>query len=274
MDVVFFSPNHAAADLSLHRQRLSDFIAPYLKQAPCLPLEIKKEHIRQVLARAEELVSAKNGFSLQTGRSALLAALYHDIGRFPQYTRWKTFSDAHSENHGSLGVRILKEKGFLDDEPEAVRQLVLVAVGLHNAYKLPPDLDPKAALVTHTVRDADKIDIFRVLSRHFNEAVPSNEVVLHVRNEPDRWSPQVAETILSGEVPSYTDLKYINDFRMLLASWLRDLHFADSRRILANSGYVEIVLSGLPDAQELKPVLSCLHALLEAAKHSDASHAV
>lgn len=268
-----FSPDHAAADVVWHQERFFGFIAPYLEGERCVPLEIKKEHTAQVLARAEQLVNAKNGFSLLSGRAALLAALYHDIGRFPQFARWKTFSDARSENHGTLGVRVLEQKDFLKDEPEAVRRLVLAAVGLHNAYQLPSNLDPETALVTHAVRDADKLDIFRVLSRHFNEAVPSGEVVLHVRNEPERWSAHVAESVLAGNVPSYADMTYINDFRMLLASWLRDMHFADSRRALARSGYVEIVLSGLPQVPELAPVLCCLRALLEAAKQPDASHA-
>ncbi len=263
-----FSPTHTAADITPHKERFARFTEPYLAKGPCLPLEIKREHTAQVTQLTSRIVTARNGFSLTSGRAALLAALYHDIGRFPQFDRWKTFSDAHSIDHGSLGVQVLKQEGFLDDEPDEVYRTVLAAVGLHNAYKLPAELDPKTALVTHAVRDADKIDIFRVLAKYFDTPDPAGEVTLHVRNEPKSWSAHVANGILAGKVPSYADLVYVNDFRMLLVSWLRDLHFADSRYILAHSGYVEVVLGGLPDDPQLACVLSCLQDLLKTAKET------
>lgn len=263
-----FSPAHEAADITPHKERFSRFTDLYLAKGHCPPLEIKKEHTAQVTELAARIATARNGFSPICGRAALLAALYHDIGRFPQFERWKTFSDAHSANHGFLGVQVLEREGFLDDEPDVVRRLVLDAVGLHNAYRLPAALDSETALVTHAVRDADKIDIFRVLAKHFDAPIPSDEVILHVRNEPQRWSEHVAAVVLAGKVPSYAELVYVNDFRILLVSWLRDLHFTDSRSILAHSGHVEVVLDGLPKDPKLAPVLACLQNMLKAAKET------
>ena len=57
---------------------------------------------------AEELKLSEEEIKLAT-----LIGLLHDIGRFEQYTKWKTFSDRISTNHGVLGSKILEEKNFI-----------------------------------------------------------------------------------------------------------------------------------------------------------------
>lgn len=252
-------------DCGPHIQRFENYADSWLREHDAMPLRLKREHTFAVLNHAAGLVSDA-GLSGETGRAALLAALYHDIGRFTQFVRWKTFSDARSESHGRLGVRILKAEGFLDDESPSLRKLVLAAVGLHNRHRLPSGLREPLLTVVRVVRDADKLDIFRIMACHLNSDTPSGDVVLHVRDDPAGWSAHVAACILAGNVPSYTDMVTINDFRLLLGSWFRDLHFASARRRLAFSGHVEAVLAGLPDDPALVPVLTCLRTLLAEAR--------
>lgn len=276
-------------DIATHESRFFAYAEPF-SPPDCLPLQIKLTHTREVLANARAIVEFGEGLLCKLNldhmsnsarintemtriemtcadvtRAALLAALYHDVGRFEQFTRFGTFRDADSINHGALASQLIRRHGFLDDETAQVRRLARIGVCLHNRYRLPA-LGAHEALVTAVVRDADKLDIFRVLAQHLNAAVPSGDVVLHVRNEPLKWSPAVAEMVLAGQVPNYSDLHYINDFRMLLVSWLRDLGFAFTRKRLAESGHVEPVLSGLPECEALLPVRTCLWALLENAR--------
>ena len=42
--------------------------------------------------------------------SIILIGLLHDIARFEQYTKYKTFRDSISIDHGDLGVEILFEE--------------------------------------------------------------------------------------------------------------------------------------------------------------------
>lgn len=240
-------------DISTHEAFFENFVASYLQKTAEPMLLLKQEHTRMVLEQAKIIIEAEK-ISDEEGRGALLAALYHDIGRFPQFLRWKTFSDAHSTNHGTLGVRTLKKEKFLENEPLGLQKKVLTAVGLHNRYILPPHLSPALLTITNVVRDADKIDIMRIMAKHMSEPVPSGDVVLHVINNPNQWSPSLVETILSGKVPNYTDLHFVNDFRMLLGSWIHDLHFATARAQIVASGYVEQVLSGLPQVEALQPI--------------------
>ena len=61
------------------------------------------------------------GLSGEALYMAETAALLHDIGRFEQFHRYKTFSDARSEDHAALGVDAIKEEGLLQsiDNEEA-----------------------------------------------------------------------------------------------------------------------------------------------------------
>ena len=98
-------------DIRNHEALFESFASMYLREHPGDMLRLKREHTYKVLAHARAIV-AQEGLASQEGRATLLAALYHDTGRFPQYVRWRTFSDAESENHGYLGVHVVKKGIF------------------------------------------------------------------------------------------------------------------------------------------------------------------
>lgn len=266
LSTVSSQPAGAWTDITRHEARFERFVGTYLARLPHPMLRLKREHSLHVLGHARAIVRAE-GIQGEEGRAALLAALYHDTGRFPQFVRWKTFSDANSTNHGYLGVHFVKKEGFLLDEPIALRRLALTGIAMHNRYLLPKGFTGTAALVTHVTRDADKLDIMRIMAKFLNEPVPPDDIVLHVLDDPERWSPDIVRMVLEGRVPGYTDLRYVNDFRMLLATWLQDLHFAGARKELALSGRVEQVLAGLPSAQELEPVRDFFAEQVHKAQH-------
>ena len=230
-------------------------------------MTLKLEHTFAVLARARRIASAE-GLPEHLLRAAELAALYHDVARFEQYLRWHTFRDSVSVNHGLLGAQLLKRLRRLEGEEKNTRVLVRAAVALHNRYALPASLPDEARLVTGIVRDADKLDILRVMEQHLSGTERDATVVLHVADEPDRFSPEVVEAALTGRLASYGQLRYVNDFRILLGTWIHDLSFASSRRMMAEEGYIRRILDGLPD---LPPLRRARHALLEKIEADGAS---
>ena len=258
------------SDIAIHEARFTSFVEAYLRDpAPMLALKVTHthkvvEHVRDIIA-SEEVYLSDSTLCERLHRACLIAAQYHDIGRFPQYARWHTFSDAVSINHGALGSALLARKPFLDGEEPAIRRLVRVVVCLHNRLQLPHGLSTEERLATEVVRDADKLDIFRIMAGYLDGGNETDEVVLRVRDEPECWSPAVAATVCAGQTPSYRDLVYVNDFRILLVSWLRELRFACSRRTLATSGYLERILAGLPKDPTLEPVLHALRKLIREA---------
>lgn len=235
-------------DISAHEAWFAFFTRSYCEAQPddCSPMELKIQHTALVLEHARRIIVAHD-FSPFLARVTALAALYHDVGRFPQYARWRTFKDSQSTNHGLLGIKTLKMQQALAAEDTRTRQLVLAAVGLHNKFVIGRHICADLQQVVHAVRDADKCDIVRIMANELNKSGPKHKtVVLHVQDDPRLWTPKVVEDILAGRVAGYADLRSINDFRLLLGSWLFDLRYGVSKEYVKKSGYIEQLLQGLP----------------------------
>ncbi|MBQ7618341.1 MAG: HD domain-containing protein, partial [Desulfovibrio sp.] len=116
-----------------HWQWFKQYVAAQRAKEPNdpTPLDLKFEHTQHVLENARYIVR-KEGLSGTLAWASELAALYHDLGRFEQYLRYRTFKDKLSESHGLLGVKIIKKTGCLGQESPVVQKLVRVAVGLNN----------------------------------------------------------------------------------------------------------------------------------------------
>ena len=116
----------------------------------------------------------------------------------------------------------------------------MAAVGLHNRFALPPHTPQRVALVTNVVRDADKLDILRVMDEQLSAPGPYNPtVVLQQPDDPTIASETVMRAVREGRVASYADLRCVNDFRLLLGTWFFDLHFAASRKKFLEDGHAE-----------------------------------
>lgn len=195
------------------------------------------------------------------GRSAILGALYHDVGRFEQYLRHHTFRDAQSCNHGQLGARIMKKMAFLTDESPVTRREALLAVLLHNRFSLPAAIAGRQRRICELVRDADKLDILRVMDEHINGARPGNTaVVLGLPDSDGIYSENVINDAISGTTAAYADLRSVNDFRLLLGTWYNDLSFAGSRQKYIGDGHARRIILGLPASG---PYAAARAALLE-----------
>lgn len=249
-------------DIREHEAQFASYIQEYLaaEQQDSGPMLLKKAHSARVLAHARRIV-AEEQIAPLTARACLLGALYHDIARFPQFARWRTFKDADSVNHGLAGAIILKRRGYLAEEVPALRQQVLAAVAMHNRYRLPA-VNETLRYITAVVRDADKLDIFHIMAEHLCGSGPRDgTVVLHVKEDPALWTPAVVEDVLHGRVISYGALRSVNDFRLLLGTWLHDLRFTVTRQELKHSGILPRLLEALPPAapvQEAKRYLLSL----------------
>jgi hypothetical protein len=216
---------------------------------------LKKEHSLAVFDNALEIAAKEPALrhSLEEAeRILLLSALYHDAGRFTQIKLYRTFNDARSVNHARLGAALLSEPRFLTEESRKNRRLIRLAVLLHNRAALPGRLHPSCKPVCAALRDADKLDILRVLRAELARAEPDPTVLLGLKDEPGAYSEKVLETVLRKSQVAYRDLYYVNDFRMLLCSWLYALVFETSRAVLARGGLLEEIMDGLPQNRRIK----------------------
>jgi hypothetical protein len=227
------------------RDYSAGFSGPDGKLPPLL--QLKAGHSNRVAANARDL-AADLGHSPGEVLHAQTAGLLHDVGRFTQFRDFGTFSDPRSVNHGERGFDVLREDQDFGRIPVPRRDDLLAAVRHHNRRVLPEDLNPSERRLTEIVRDADKLDIFKVIL----DAIKSGEfdkdeaVFLHVPAE-GKPNPVILECIRAGRTASYEDIRNRTDFGLQLLSWAFDLAFDATGRRLIERGLFDALIGHLPD---------------------------
>ena len=126
-------------------------------------IKIKEIHTGYVTSIAVQLAKHLQ-FSEHDVELAEIMGLFHDVGRFRQYSLYKTFNDAVSEDHADLGLKVLSELDFMKKLAPEDEALVRFAIGRHNKKEIGPAPNERALAFAKLLRDADKLDIYRVLS--------------------------------------------------------------------------------------------------------------
>ena len=216
------------------------------------PLRLKLEHTLAVLSRTEQLTRELPD---RLKNILALAALYHDFARFDQYLIFQTFKDAQSYNHGFAAVKLLKKYKRLEKLDKDAKNHVMIAVGMHNRAALPDSLQSTYRQGCNIIRDADKLDILRVMENHLSGCRPYNPtIVLSLPDSPAPGNPELVKLVMAGRVGSYSSLRTVNDFRLLLGAWFYDLHSETARRIFISEGYGPKIVADLPQDNHYGPV--------------------
>jgi hypothetical protein len=185
-----------------------------------------------------------------------LIALFHDIGRFPQFAQYRTYNDFKSVDHSRLGVETLRQEGVLSVLPAREQQWVETAVEHHGRKCLPADLKGQTLLFAKLIRDADKIDIFRIVVEKYRlyQADPAGfPFEMEFPDEPE-CSTQVLEAVLNERLVDYTWLRTLNDFKLCQLGWVYDMNFAASLAVLRERGFMEALLNSLPAGAETQRI--------------------
>ncbi len=255
MRSAFYIPQ--PAPVHSHRRReaeYEDFFRQYAAAEKRLcrrdpsPMDLKAAHTFRVLENAAAIAEQEH-FPAETARACRLAALFHDLSRFDQYRLWGTFRDGLSCNHGELSAYLLKETGILGEEPLA--EDILAAAAIHNMRSLPDGLPPQTRIVACAVRDADRLDIMRIIDLHLAAKKDAEaDVIVPFPGTSESFSQTVIDAVLKGIPASYADLRSANDFRLLAAGWFYLMSFPSSRRLAATAGHARNLAGNLPPPYE------------------------
>ena len=224
-------------------------------------MEVKRTHSLRVRDNASQIAS-ELGWSGEQLDCALTAALLHDTGRFPQFAEWGTYYDGASLDHGDLGEKTLR-KHFPDEKVATYGRWedILLAVRLHNKKELPAGIAPAAAPLVQIVRDSDKLDVFRLVRMHveedrINELLP--RIILS-----GGYSEALVREVSSERRASYSNVRSLSDFLLVQLSWVFDLNYAPSFRMLRRDGVLSWMERVLPqDASVNGFIQSALHHAL------------
>jgi hypothetical protein len=216
-------------------------------------LAMKQEHTRRT---CEEILVLAQQLALddQQKQIAEVVALFHDVGRFPQFAEYRTFNDAKSIDHSHRGVEILQREGVLGVLRREERQWVETAIEHHGRKSLPPNLNGQALLFSKLIRDADKLDIYRVVIRLYRRYRADPDSLPWKPELPDepRYSADVFEAVMNGKLLDHGMLQTLNDMLLCKLSWVYDVNFAAALARLREQGSLEQILSFLPATPEIE----------------------
>jgi putative nucleotidyltransferase with HDIG domain len=211
---------------------------------------LKEQHTYRVCYEITEL--AKNlSLSPELFLLAETAALFHDLGRFEQYEKYRTFFDKKSENHALLGIKIIERFGLLANFQPAHRQLLIDAISSHNLAEIPETYSGARLLLAQMLRDADKLDIWKVVTDYYSadDGFRNRTLELELPDE-EEITPAILQDILAGRIIKNTSLKTLNDFKLLQMAWVFDLNFVHSFNQVIKGKYLDVIRDSVSDKEK------------------------
>lgn len=242
--------------VSSYKIWFDNYVDQFIQQYPDLAenIEIKADHSRKVSA---EIVGIANSLSLNE-QDILIAetiGLFHDAGRFRQYVKYHTFSDSKSQNHSELGVEVLKENMVLNDLSSDTQEIIFKSIINHSRAEIIPDINQKVIFFSRLIRDADKLDIWRLITEYYMVKEQGENKTLELEL-PDnhKISDEVFEAILNKQVVLKESMQTLNDFKLLQIGWLFDLNFNYSIHRLYEKKYLDKIFQTLPKSEKVSQI--------------------
>ncbi len=226
-------------------------------------ITLKQEHTKKVCKEILTL-SDQLGLSDDEKRLAEIIALFHDTGRFEQYVRYNTFVDRRSANHAELGVKILQDFSVFGDIEKPIKSLILRTIRYHNRAELPMEETEKCLFFAKLLRDADKLDIWRVVTDYYhqNDGKRNGAIELDLPDTPG-FSDAVYQNLMNKEIVNVHDIQNLNDFKLLQIGWIYDMNFTPALHAVQSRGYLELIRDVLPKSSKINNIFTVIYSYLD-----------
>jgi len=218
-------------------------------------VRLKAHHTYQV-CREARMVASGIGLDPADVNLAEAAALLHDVGRFEQYLLFRTFNDAESTDHAALGLEILRREAILSGLAGHDAQHIVDAIKAHNRPDIPTDLTPKGLLLSKILRDADKLDIWKIIVGYYEQPVEQRNRAIAM-GLPD--TPGVSTAVLARlreeQAVLRKDLRNLNDLKLFHIGWVYDLNLQPAFQAVGDRRYIERIAETLPPSEETEELV-------------------
>jgi len=202
-------------------------------------IELKIKHTYGVVRASEKIAK---GLNLEEDdiRLAMLIALLHDIGRFEQVKKFDCFIDNEDKehDHAEFGIQVLFENNLIRSfvKDNQYDRIILKAIKNHNKYKIEEGLSERELLHSKLLRDADKIDNFRVRKTAEYETL-FNETEEEVENE--KISDKVFKDFLNHKQIKSKDRKTALDCWVSYVAWIYDINYEITKDLIKETNEIE-----------------------------------
>ena len=198
-------------------------------------IKLKIAHI-EIVSQIAKRIAVQQNLSEEDIQLAELIGLLHDIGRFEQASVYHTFVDRDSINHGEYGVKVLFEDGLMRNfiETDEFDEIIKLSILNHNRAKIQDGLTEKQNLHARIIRDADKIDLFAILTVGDKKAIwekadLSNDII----------TDEIYREFTQDMVIDYKNRETSADILVSHFAYVYDFNFKESLKIIKENGYLE-----------------------------------
>lgn len=198
-------------------------------------IKIKIAHIERVSQIAKTIAKQQN-CSQEDIELAELIGLLHDIGRFEQVKRYHTFIDRDSINHGEYGVKLLFEDGLIREfiKDDQYDRIIKLAILNHNKSDIEKGLTERENLHAKIIRDADKTDIFSVLTTGNKKAIwekadLSNDII----------TDEIYREFMEDKRINYEKRVTSADLLVSHFVYVYDFNFKETLKIIKQNNYID-----------------------------------
>ena len=245
------------------RNWFNEYTSDFAEGADRQNIILKIEHTQRVVSDIIE-IGTELGLTHSQLDLAKIAAQLHDIGRFEQYRRYGTFSDEKSTDHATLGLEVLQEKKILEELPRESQEIIIKSIKYHNKFSVPQDDSEEVFFYCKLLRDADKLDIFKVVTDYYAiRHLGRNETLELDLPENGNVSRAVFESVKQGQPVGFKMIQNLNDFKLLQAGWVYELNFIPTIRLFKERGYLSMIEDSLPSEEEITKIFQMIRAYIE-----------
>lgn len=223
------------------RIAFKDFLDNYEDKSD-LGFELKIVHTYHVTENAKKIAEKLN-LSKEDVELAELIGLLHDIGRFEELKITKELNSVKFD-HARHGLEMLFEKGMIRKfiEDNQYDSIIKKAIENHSKLKIEDNLDKRTLLHCKIIRDADKIDNYRVKKDEKIETIFPKRINNVEDMEESKLSDKVYNTILDKKCVDIHDRVTPLDFWVCILAFTFDLNFDVSYKIVKENDYVNALV--------------------------------
>lgn len=187
------------------------------------------------------LIAKYAGFNDNDSKIAAISGLLHDYARFEQWTKYKTYKDIDSFDHGDLAVKRLFDENEIKDYNLSIDNYdeVYDAIKYHNKYSIPNNLSKHNETMCKVVRDADKLDILYLKTT--NDLITDGEISLKVKKQ-----------FFKKKCINKIDIKNQSDAIVLVLAMIYDLNFKYSFEYLEKTNLIWKIFDNIKDKEKFR----------------------
>lgn len=219
--------------------------ARYLKRYDATDdkIQLKIVHTYGVVKAAGYITEGLN-LSREDTSLACHIALLHDIGRFEQLKSYHSFDDSII-SHAELSLKILFEDRLIEQFiPErSFDPIIYAAIRNHSLYQMEESLAGKELLHSKIIRDADKLDNFRVKEQ---DSIHTMLDVSPAELGAEPVSDRTFHCFLNHSPIRYSERETHMDMWVSYLAYIFDLNFPISRRYIREHDYINKLVDKIP----------------------------